>query len=83
MLGNKEITNLLHSTLSEKILEKTEKEGNNFGSEATFRDVIDRILGIIGEPIENLLKQVNVDFKSDFYSEQCENSSELVEHACN
>lgn len=26
---------------------------------------------------------MNVDFKSDFYSEQCENSSELVEHACN
>ncbi|RWS30275.1 E3 ubiquitin-protein ligase MYCBP2-like isoform X6, partial [Leptotrombidium deliense] len=72
--------------LVEKMQEKSDKEGCHNGLDCSFRDVLVKLLAIVGQPIECLLFQ-NVDLANICHEsqsiEQTPPSPKLVEHTCN
>ncbi|RWS17339.1 E3 ubiquitin-protein ligase MYCBP2-like isoform X4 [Dinothrombium tinctorium] len=86
--GNNGIENIFSRDpiLVEKMLERSDKEGCHSGLDCSFRDVLVKLLAIVGQPIECLLFSQDM---SEPINEECQipeqspPSSKVVEHTCN
>jgi E3 ubiquitin-protein ligase MYCBP2 len=78
-----------NSILNDKLLEKTDEEGCHSGTDCSFRDIFNKLLEIIGQPIRHCLQQENntnnvseLEMESELESESS-HCMQLVENSCN